>query len=918
MSSNSLPSLSLGMLLVLFFVLSKIRNARCYEDHFQDTNRMQAEGDEFATKCMYEAMLNVNRAIRRTDIHWRKDTVWDSPMDLFQFFKRPPNEDAERMARASDIFETTVNYVNEKVLQKYRRMKRRVNATDVLSSKTLRDLAAFSGCIGNPLLKQCPDTCIASKYRTITGQCNNLQNVYWGSSNHQLVRWQPSQYENGFSHPIGWNAETLRNNYRMPLVRKVSNDIIQTSNTNVTDDTDYSHMLVVWGQYIDHDFDLTPQSLSTSTFQGLTNCQQTCRNEPPCFPILLPGEDSKRADAECLPFFRSSAVCGSGETSSLFNELKPREQMNAVTSFLDASTVYGSTDRMAYNLRNHTTDEGLMRVNDRFYDEGGRIFLPFNPNNPCVQDQSDASGERIPCFTAGDPRVSEHLTLSAIHTLWVRAHNRIARELKRINPHWYGETIYQEARKIVGSLHQIVHYKEYVPKIIGMTGMNLLGEYSEYNPSVNPTISNVFATAAFRFGHVTIAPIFRRLDGNFNEHPTHGNIFLHEAFFSPWRIIRQGGLDPIFRGLIGRPAKLITGTQIMHEELREKLFQLQNKVALDLASLNLQRGRDHAIPLYSYWREFCNLTRVETFDELASEISDASVELNWQNYTGHPGNLDLWLAGLVEDLVPGSRVGPTFLCLLTKQFQYLRDGDRFFYERVHTDEQIEELEKIRLANVLCYNSGLETVQRDVFSLAQYPDDFVRCSDLDPLNLEPWREEPEVGSCGRPQNIEYGDWQRCNDLVSYRCKMGFYLDGQEELTCMDNGAFNAEPPMCVDVNECDQELKCNCEDICMNTVGSCRCMCSDGKILNEDGRTCSESPVTVVAPVGTNVAAIVTGVVLGVALLVLVVAVTYGVHKYTLLMQVATQAGTSSVNTVKMGISNSGFDSSSIDKTNMMH
>lgn len=78
--------------------------------------------------------------------------------------------------------------------------------------------------------------------------------------------------------------------------------------------------------------------------------------------------------------------------------------------------------------------------------------------------------------------------------------------------------------------------------------MNLLGEYSEYNPSVNPTISNVFATAAFRFGHVTIAPIFRRLDGNFNEHPTHGNIFLHEAFFSPWRIIRQGGLDPIFRG----------------------------------------------------------------------------------------------------------------------------------------------------------------------------------------------------------------------------------------------------------------------------------------------------------------------------------------------------------------------------------
>lgn len=51
------------------------------------------------------------------------------------------------------------------------------------------------------------------------------------------------------------------------------------------DDDLYSHMIVVWGQYIDHDFDFTPQSLSTSTFQGLTNCKETCASSPPCFPI---------------------------------------------------------------------------------------------------------------------------------------------------------------------------------------------------------------------------------------------------------------------------------------------------------------------------------------------------------------------------------------------------------------------------------------------------------------------------------------------------------------------------------------------------------------------------------------------------------------------------------------------------------
>lgn len=36
--------------------------------------------------------------------------------------------------------------------------------------------------------------------------------------------------------------------------------------------------------------------------------------------------------------------------------------------------------------------------------DNGREYLPFNDNNPCVQDPSDASGEQIPCFHAGDGR----------------------------------------------------------------------------------------------------------------------------------------------------------------------------------------------------------------------------------------------------------------------------------------------------------------------------------------------------------------------------------------------------------------------------------------------------------------------------------------------------------------------------------
>lgn len=55
----------------------------------------------------------------------------------------------------------------------------------------------------------------------------------------------------------------------------------------------------------------------------------------------------------------------------------------------------------------------------------------------------------------GDKRVTENLGLTALHTLFVREHNRQAMELKQLNPHWDGDKLYQEARKIVGAEIQV-------------------------------------------------------------------------------------------------------------------------------------------------------------------------------------------------------------------------------------------------------------------------------------------------------------------------------------------------------------------------------------------------------------------------------------------------------------------------------
>lgn len=99
----------------------------------------------------------------------------------------------------------------------------------------------------------------------------------------------------------------------------------------------------------------------------------------------------------------------------------------------------------------------------------------------------------------------------------------------------------------------------------------------------------------------------------------------------------EGGVDPLLRGLFTAPAKLKTPRQNLNSELTEHLFEFAHAVALDLAAINIQRGRDHALPEYNAFRKFCNLTVAETFDDLRGEISSQSVRDELKELYGHPG-----------------------------------------------------------------------------------------------------------------------------------------------------------------------------------------------------------------------------------------------------------------------------------------
>ena len=183
---------------------------------------------------------------------------------------------------------------------------------------------------------------------------------------------------------------------------------------------------------------------------------------------------------------------------------------------------------------------------------------------------------------------------------------------------------------------------------------------------------------------------------------------------------------------------------MMSDQLRQKLFAITNKVGLDLASINLQRGRDHGLPLYNEWLEFCGFARLESFEDL--DLADGSDQLrqDLENLYGHPGNMDLWLAGLLEPHLPNAAVGKINSCLIKKQFLDVRDGDRFWYQntdpnfRIFSDSQISQIDNYKISSLICRTTGLNSVQIN----ALLNEERVSCNSnslIPSLNLNPCLE-----------------------------------------------------------------------------------------------------------------------------------------------------------------------------------
>ncbi|XP_060895252.1 eosinophil peroxidase-like [Labrus mixtus] len=717
----------------------------CSHSHVDAETRLSKRAIE---KAVEEAKATVDSAYeysRKQSIERVKRNA-AKPSDVLRLLKQPVGP--TRLAvRAADYMDNTIKLIKTSLVA---RQKRSINASDLISAEDLQLISDLTGCSARQRPASCKTVSNLERFRTASSICNNRKNSRRGSSNTPFTRWLPAEYQDEISLPKGWNPKLRINKQLLPLVREVSNQILSTKNSDVESDPLYTHLVTIFGQWTDHDLTFTPHSPVIRSFSNGIDCDKSCERTEPCFPIEIPTSDSRSVEhsEECIPFFRSTAACGSGQTGHMFGASTVRQQMNTLTSFIDSGQVYGSDDAKAQFLRDLTNDKGLLRVNTA-YTDNGRELLPFTNMgaNMCAtraRITNDISIKEVPCFLAGDERSNENIGLSSLHTLFLREHNRLARALAKLNPHWNGERLYQEARKIMGAYFQVITYRDYLFHIVGPDVMaKQLSTYPGYDEDVDPSIANVFATAAYRFAHLMVQPFMFRLSETYEEHPEYPSPLLHKAFFTPWRILFEGGLDPILRGLVGRRAKLNTQEHMMHDELRERLFEFSKELALDLASLNMQRGRDHGLPGYNEWRKFCGLSQPKNQRQLNKVLNNKKLAKSLLKLYKTPSNIDVWVGGVAEPFVKGGRVGPLFACLVATQFQRIRQGDRLWWENegVFNEDQRESLKQTSLSRIICDNTGITKVPDKPFQFKS-KDSYTECEKIPAFDLSPWKEEIE--------------------------------------------------------------------------------------------------------------------------------------------------------------------------------
>ncbi|GBP47663.1 Peroxidase [Eumeta japonica] len=626
-----------------------------------------------------------------------------------------------------------------------------------------------------------PPFCANSRYRSIDGSCNNLQRAALGVPQTPYGRLVPFNYADGvYAMPRSVSGGELPNPRQLSLLLFPDRQLVDPVWTLNTQQ---------WGQIITHDMSLTA-GVAQSHKDIITCCDDNGQlapdswTNPQCAPVLVPHDDPVHSfqGTQCMNFVRTTTTRDRGCTPPG----APAQPLTTVTAYMDLSMVYGSSATQARPLRAGAGGRLLTLLRD------GREWPPQDPNITLTCESAQSPNE--PCYLMGDIRVNQNPQLTILQILLMREHNRIADSLYKINPHWNDETLFQEARRIHIAEIQHINYYEYLPILLGYDNMvkNKLiypgakGYINDYNPTVDVSVLDEHATAAFRHFHTLIRG-YLQLISEYRD--SKGAVRMSDWFNRPLILELGNTFDELTRGLTTQQQDY--SDQFWDSEITQFLFRRNNTFGGDLRAMDIQRGRDHGLGSYVATRAACGLPVPRSFHDMTDFISKEVLNQGCPTMERHtsltiflqisagrssprrftavrpaascltltrnvetlasiyasPLDVELVVAGALERLVPGAQAGPTYLCILTEQFYRTRAGDRYFYENggdpvtAFTPHQLETIRYgASMARLMCDNADdIELMQPYAFRLIGPGNKLVPCNQLPQIDLSLWAD-----------------------------------------------------------------------------------------------------------------------------------------------------------------------------------
>lgn len=420
----------------------------------------------------------------------------------------------------------------------------------------------------------------------------------------------------------------------LPSARRISN-IVSTQVGDKFNDRGLSEFVVFFGQFLDHTL------VATTTSEDPNESMD----------ILIPSDDPIMVNfsSGILPMKRN--IRGKYDPNS-----EAETPINTLPAAVDLASVYGPDEERALAIR--LLRDGLLEMSP------GNL-LPFNTKGLFNSPNSSPN-----FFLAGDHRANEHVVLAAFHTLFAREHNKLAVEVKAAFPNWRDEKVYQMARQINIAQYQKIVYEEFLPAITG----RVLPRYRKHRKRVAPVSSVVFSAAAFRLGHTMVGDRITLRGADNSELP---DIPVDKSFFD-MTPLRTYNIDPVLRGAAYQPAQEVDVEVV--DLLRNMLFQnVEEEDGFDLIALNLQRGRDAALPSYNKIRKYFTGTTATSFADISSNPTTQAKLAT--AYEGRVDDVEAWIGMMAEDHLPGGSLGRTVTAVWEAEFKRLRDGDRMFYKK---------------------------------------------------------------------------------------------------------------------------------------------------------------------------------------------------------------------------------------------